>query len=107
MSLTQKNELYEVLSYYPTLFDGELPKCPHFKVCLELQENAIPYAGRVYDIPYRHHEVFKKELDRLIQIGVLERVLCSEWLAGTFTQPKKDGQVQWISDFCGLMKYLK
>ena len=47
LSLTQKNELYEVLSHYPTLFDGELQKCPHFKVHLELQENAIPYIGRL------------------------------------------------------------
>ena len=52
LSLTQKNELYEVLSCYPTLFDGELRKCPHFKVHLELQENAIPCVGKAYDIPY-------------------------------------------------------
>ena len=38
LSLTQKNELYEVLSCYATLFDGELQKCPHFKVHLELQK---------------------------------------------------------------------
>ena len=61
--LNQKNELCEVLSCYPTLFNGELRKCPHFKVHLELQENAIPYAGRAYNIPYRHCEVFKNELD--------------------------------------------
>ena len=63
LSLTQKNELYKVLSHYPTLFDGELWKCPYFKVHLELQQNAIPYAGKVYDVPYQHCKVFKKELD--------------------------------------------
>ena len=47
-------------------------------------ENAVPYVGRAYDIPYQHHEVLKKELDWLIQIGMIERALCSEWLAGTF-----------------------
>ena len=78
LSLTQRNELYKVLSHYPTLFDGELQKCPYFKVHLELQQNAIPYTGKVYDVPNWHHEVFKKELDRLIQISVLERVLHSE-----------------------------
>ena len=51
--------------------------------------------------------MFKKELDQLTQIGALERALCSEWLAGTFIRPKKDGQVRWISDFWGLNKYLK
>ena len=103
LSLTQKNELYEVLSRYPTLFDGELQKCPHFKVHLELQQNAIPYVGKAYDIPYQHCKVFKKELDWLIQIGVLERALHSEWLGGTFIQPKQDTRVQWILTFMVLI----
>ena len=107
LSLTQRTELYKDLSHYPTLFVGELQKCPYFKVHLELQQNAIPYAGKVYDVPNWHHEVFKKELDQLIQSSILERVLHSEWLAGTFIGPKKDGQVRWISNFWGLNKYLK
>ena len=63
LSLTQRNELYKVLSHYPTLFDGKLWKCPYFKVHLELHKNAIPYAGKAYNVPYQHCEVFKKELD--------------------------------------------
>ena len=83
-SLTQQNELLEVLSKYPALFNGELKKCSHFQVHLELQVNAIPYSGKAYDIPYHHHEVFKNELKHLIQIRVLEKASHSEWLAGTF-----------------------
>ena len=63
LSLTQRNELYKVLSHYPTLFDGKLWKCPYFKVHLELHKNPIPYAGKAYNVPYQHCEVFKKELD--------------------------------------------
>ena len=51
LSLTQQNELLEVLSKYPTLFNGKLKKCSHFQVHLELQVNAIPYSGKAYDIP--------------------------------------------------------
>ena len=58
----RKNKLYKVLSHYPTLFDGELWKCPYFKVHLELQQNAIPYTGKVYDVPYWHCEVSKRNL---------------------------------------------
>ena len=43
-------------------FDGELWKCPYFKVHLELQQNAIPYTGKVYDVPYWHCEVSKRNL---------------------------------------------
>ena len=107
LSLTQQNELLEVLSKYPTLFNGKLKKCSHFQVHLELQANAIPYSGKAYDVPYHHREVFKNELECLVQIRVLEKALHSEWLAGTFIQPKKDGRVHWISDFGGLNKYLR
>ena len=107
LSLTQQNELLEVLSRYTTLFNGELKKCSHFQVHLELQANAIPHSGKAYDIPYHHHEVFKNELKRLVQIGVLEKALHSELLTGKFIQPKKDGCICWISDFHGLNKHLR
>ena len=78
LSLTQQNELLEVLSRYPTLFNVELKKCSHFQVHLELQVNAIPHSGKAYDIPNHHCEVFKNELKCLVQIGVLEKALHSE-----------------------------
>ena len=107
LSLTQQNELLEVLSKFPMLFNGELKKYSHFQVHLELQANAIPYSGKAYDVPYHHCEVFKNELEHLIQIGVLEKASHSEWLTGTFIRPKKDGHICWISDFQGSNKYLK
>ena len=96
LSLTQQNELLEVLFRYPTLFNGKLKKCSHFQVHLELQANAIPHSGKAYDIPYCHCEVFKNELKCLIHIRVLEKALHSEWLAQTFIQPKKDGHVHCV-----------
>ena len=92
---------------YQTLFNGELKKCSHFQVHLELQANAIRHSGKAYDIPYHHCEVFKNELECLIQIRVLEKALHSEWLAGTIIRPKKDGHIHWISNFRGLNKYLR
>ena len=107
LSLTQQYQLLEVLSRYPTLFNGELKKCSHFQVHLELQANAIPHSGKAYGIPYCHCDGFKNELEYLVQIGVLEKALHSEWLAGTFAQPNKDGHIHWISSFRGLNKHLR
>ena len=50
--------------------------------------------------------MFKEELNHLISIGIIEKTCCSEWIAGTFIVPKKDGRVQWITDFRGLNKSL-
>ena len=44
-------------------------------------------------------KVFKEELNRLMKIGVLKPTKCSEWIAGTFIVPKKDGRVRWITNF--------
>ena len=73
LSLTQQNELLEVLSRYPTLFNGELKKCSHFQVHLELQANAIPHSGKAYDIPYCHCEVFKNDLNTLFKLEFWKR----------------------------------
>ena len=52
-------------------------------------------------------DFFKKELDRLEKEGVLSRTGPSEWIAGSFIIPKKDGSVRWISDFRALNKASK
>ena len=92
---------------YPTLFDGKLKVYKGQLIHLELKENAVPYRTRPYPIPHSHMDVFKQELDRLVNIGVLERCGRQEWIAGTFIIPKKDASVRWISDFRGLNRALK
>jgi hypothetical protein len=62
---------------------------------------------RAYIVPHLHKATFKKELDRLVKIGVLEKQGRAEWVAGTFIIPKKDGKVRWVSDFRALNKALK
>ena len=69
----QRDDLYRVLLKHERLFDGKLKKFPTDKpVHLELKEGAIPVHKRPYAVPLAHQTVFKKELDRLCDIGVLE-----------------------------------
>jgi len=107
LSQKQQNELAEVLEKYKALFTPKLGRYPHEKIHLELREDAIPHQSKAYTVPKRHEEVFKEELNRLVKIGVLERTGRSEWIAGTFVIPKKDGRVRWISDFRALNAALK
>ena len=113
LSQTQQNDLRDVLSKYPTLFNNELGTYPDEKIHLDLRDDAVPHTTRAYTVPHNHRAVFKAELDRLVKIGVLEEGSRSEWIAGTFVIPKKllPGEkvprVRWISDFRGLNKALK
>jgi hypothetical protein len=43
--------------------------------------------------------MLKKEVQHLVKLGVLEQCAESEWAAPTFIILKKDGTVQFISDF--------
>jgi len=107
LTLEQQNDLASLLSKYDRLFSGELGCYPYETIHLDLESNAIPHRSRPYLVPQAHLDVFKAELDQLVNLGVLEKTGRSEWMAGTFIIPKKDGRVRWVSDFRGLNKYLK
>jgi hypothetical protein len=103
----QKQDILSILCRYDKLFSGRLGCYPYKKVHLELKENAKPFHAKAYNVPYGHREIFKNELKRLEAIEVLIKCGASEWAAGTFIIPKKDGRVRWVSDFRQLNKQLR
>ncbi|KAG7345621.1 reverse transcriptase RNA-dependent DNA polymerase [Nitzschia inconspicua] len=102
----QQSELSKLLKKYSRLFSGELGEYKDEKVHLIIDPKVKPSRCRPYTVPRNLMKVFKEELDRLVRIGVLEKCGRSEWIAGTFIIPKKDGCIRWISDFRALNKAL-
>ena len=68
-------------------------------VKLQLMPDTVPYHGRAFPIPHIHLETLKKEVARLVKLGVLVKQPFSQWGAPTFIIPKKNGRVRFISDF--------
>jgi hypothetical protein len=104
----QQQQLAEVLHGFPALFDGTLGHYPHAKVHFEVDASKLPPKfHKAYPVPRLHLETFKKELLRLVEIGVLSRITGSSHCFPTFIIPKKDGRVCWVSDLRDLNKILK
>ncbi|GFH61911.1 hypothetical protein CTEN210_18387 [Chaetoceros tenuissimus] len=102
----KQQDLEKVLHQFPTLFNGKLKQFKGEEVHLTLKKDAKPVQSKPYKVPFLHRQVFKNELDRLVEEGVMEKAPRSEWVAPTFIIPKKDGRVRWVSDFRELNKNL-
>ena len=60
-----------------------------------------------FHIPKIHELTLKKEVNRLIKIGILKIINKSQWAAPTFIIPKINGTVRFISDFREINKTIK
>ena len=73
LTKADKSKSLELLTQFKQLFDGSLGNSETSPVRLELRQNYSPYCGRAYPIPKIHLDVFKREVDRLEELGVLKR----------------------------------
>jgi hypothetical protein len=95
----QQADLHAVLSKHTKLFSGKLGHYKAKKMHLELLHKTQPKHAKPYPVSRHLLDVFRKELERLVKLGVLTRVGGTEWASPTFIIPKKDLRVRWVSDF--------
>ena len=103
----EQKSFLKLLQKYESMFDGTLGTYKGSDYKIELKENIKPYHAKPFPIPKVHEGTLRKEVERLVKIGVLKRVNRSEWAAPTFIIPKKNGTVRFISDFRELNKRIK
>ncbi len=103
----QQSDLLNVLTKHQKMFDGTLGVYPHKKFHIDIEPGAKPVYSRPYAVARIHLLTFKKELDHLVQLGVLKKQYESEWASPTFIIPKKNGRVPWVSDLHQLNKVVK
>jgi hypothetical protein len=89
LSQEQRNDLAQLLHKHHRLFNAELKPYPGQNFHIDLEPDSKPFHAKPYKIPYVHQATSKKELDRLVKIGVLRHQGPTEWAAGTFIIPKK------------------
>ena len=106
LSLQDQNKLLELLTEFEELFDGTLGDWITDPVSFELKEGANPYHGRSYPVPKAYKETTIRELNSMVELGVVEFQHRSEWASPSFIMPKIDGTVRIITDFREVNKRL-
>ena len=99
LSVPERHKLLELLTEFEELFDGTLGDFKTDPISFELKEGAKAFHGRPFPIPHIHLETLKREVERLVELGVLKPQPNLEWGSPTFIIPKKKKQVRFISDF--------
>eukprot|EP00970_Alexandrium_tamarense_P011131 scaffold2365_cov111-Alexandrium_tamarense.AAC.1 len=93
----QQIQLLRVLEEFEELFDGTLGDRKTSPIQFELKQDAKakPHHGKAFPVPLIHKETLMKDVQRLVDLGVLIPQNDSEWGAPTFIIPKKT--VQFVS----------
>ena len=105
LSKNEKEILSKTLGSHRKLFDGKLGKVPNYKFKIELKPNSTPSFQRQFPIPYKYQNLFKRELQNMIDDGVMsKRTQGSRWAAPSFCRPKKDDRIRIVTDFRELNK---
>ena len=110
LSTEQQEKLICSIRKYPKLIRGGLGVLKVPPVHLELRplnKDEKPYLARPFPVPKCYEETTKKEIQRLCDIGVLEKCNDSEWVAPTFIQPKKTDDIRVLTDFRIHKKYIQ
>jgi hypothetical protein len=64
-----------------------------------MDPNCRPVHAHTYTVPISVEQQLRKEIVRLVDIGVLEEDYSSEWASPSFAIPKKNGTIRVVTDF--------
>lgn len=84
---------------YPEIFSDKLGRFKKFKVNLVLKENAKPVFMKARAMPFALRDKVDKEIDRLVELGVLKSVDHSEYASPIVPVLKRDGSVRLCVDY--------
>jgi hypothetical protein len=95
----QQQQLIKLLLEYEILFNRTLGDWHTKPVGMKLKPGAKAYHGRPFPIPHVHLKVLKREVKRLVELGVLIKQPDSEWGSPTFIIPKKNKKVRCLTNY--------
>jgi hypothetical protein len=106
LSTDQQKKLLQLLKKYESLFDSTLGDWKTKLVSFQVREGVSPHPGQASPVPKIHKDTIIKEVERLCELGVLERQPASEWALPSFIIPKKDRTICFLRNFGEVNKRL-
>ena len=91
--------LQGILDDFATVFSSELGTLKGTTATIRLDPTAQPRFYKPRAVPYALKAKIDKELDRLVQQGVIEPIEMSEWAAPIVPVLKKDGSIRICGDY--------
>ena len=88
-----------LMQQHASLFSDTLGTVEPFRATLHVLPDAIPKFRKARSVPFAIKEAIGKELDRMEQQGILQKVSHSEWAAPIVPVPKKDGRFRICGDY--------
>ena len=93
------SEKQRLKNKFPEVFSSELGQVKGMKAHLKLKENAQPKFVKARTVPFAMKPLIEKELDSLVEKGVLTPVTHSEWATPIVAVPKANGGIRICGDF--------
>ena len=88
-----------LLDRYSEVFSDKLGTLKSTQAHLEVQLNSKPKFCKPRQVPFSLKEPLEKELSRLERLGIVQKIMHSEWAAPVVVVPKGDGCLRVCGDY--------
>ena len=97
VSLASKTEA--LLDKYAEVFEEGLGTMNTFEASLSVKSECKPRFHKARPVPFALKPAIERELDRLEEAGIIQKVAHSLWAAPVVPVPKGDGQIRLCGDY--------
>lgn len=89
----------DLIKQFPTVFDNSVGKMENIQASLTLKPNSKPVFLKARTLPFSIREIVEKEIESLVQNGVLIKVNHSEWATPVVPVIKSQNRVRLCGDY--------
>ena len=107
-STQMEDFMHELKTEFPRVFAEGLGRCIKTEAKFEVKRDATPVFKPKRTVPFSSMDAIEKELERLQQLEVIEKVDHTDWASPTVYVKKKNDKIRVCADFStGLNECLK